>query len=184
MSHTRYTQAGSLDYKDAGRRVRLARQRLQESKAEISDGQRSFRLASSARAWRVFAVCAERTASWSKGSDSVHVRTIAKEAGLPENKVSVILKAFDAGGIFSWVKDDGRYSQGLLSLPSFAAPDPLAGPEEKRREKKVPPEEQCTIYREPKHLEIKCGKRIMGGDGDWADVCEEHARSYGWQPDS
>ena len=123
-TNSSYTRAGSIGFAEAGRRLRASRQRLLES-AELSD---------SVRAWKIWAACAELTASWSKGSDRVHVATIANLAGLRADKVSPILRAFHEQGIFGWVKSTvpkERRSPGILSLPSLGIKETKQTPEAK-----------------------------------------------------
>ncbi|MFL5962206.1 MAG: hypothetical protein ACJ757_04870 [Gaiellaceae bacterium] len=113
-SKPQYTKAGAMNFAEVGRKIRVSRQRLTDSD-ELGD---------SVRAWKIWAACSELTASWSKGSDRVHVRTIANLAGLRADKVSPILYKFAEQGIFGWVKDQGKRSPGILSLPSLAEPEP------------------------------------------------------------
>lgn len=117
----KYTQAGTLTSVEVGRRFRASRENLAHSQFILIEGtgknERRTDLSDSARAWKVWAVCAELTASWSKASDRVHVRTIANRAGLREDKVSPILRAFHEEAVFGWVKDEGKRSAGLLTLP-------------------------------------------------------------------
>lgn len=109
------------DYVDASRRFRLSRQRLAESEL---DGQ--------ARAWKLWAVCMERTAGYSKSADRVHVVTLANLAGMRDDKASALLREFDRLGVVVWRKDTGRRSPGFLALPSWVEPDggprPSSGP--------------------------------------------------------
>src|SRR3954451_14903563 len=112
MSKPHYTKAGSLGIAEVGRKIRASRSRLVESE-ELGD---------SARAWKIWAACQELTASWSKGSDRVHVATIANMCNLRADKVSPILYKFDEEGIFGWVKDGGSRKPGILSLPSLGEP--------------------------------------------------------------
>ena len=134
----KYTDAGSLSRPEVGRRIRASRRRLADSDLEFLASGRKTKLATSARSWRVWAVCSELTASWGKGSDRVHVATIANLAGLREDKVSPILRAFDEEGIFSWRKETGRRGKGLLSLPPLSEPEP-----ESRSEKPTPRKPKC-----------------------------------------
>jgi hypothetical protein len=113
-----YTKAGSLNIAETGRRIRASRRRLTESEE----------LNGSLRAWKVWAACSELTASWSKGSDRVHVLSIANLADLRPDKVSPILRKFHELGIFGWVKDEGKRSPGILSLPSLGEKPERAAP--------------------------------------------------------
>lgn len=83
-------------------------------------------LANSPRAWRIWAVCAELTASYSKSADRVYVSTIANLANVRPDHASPVLRQFDAEGIYIWRKDVGRKSPGFLALPSYAEPKPSA----------------------------------------------------------
>lgn len=97
-----------IAYKDAGRKMRLSRQRLAESE-----------LHTSGRAWRVWAACIELTASYSKNAERTTVVEIAALAGIRPARVSPILRDFDRLGVFTWRKDRGRRSPGLLVLPAL-----------------------------------------------------------------
>jgi hypothetical protein len=101
-----------IEYKEACRRSRLSRQRLMESE-----------LSGQARAWRLWAVCNEMTAGYSKSADKIHVVTLANMASMRDDKASGLLYEFDRLGVFIWRKDKGRRSTGFLALPSFAEPD-------------------------------------------------------------
>lgn len=118
MAKFDYTRAGSLDADAANERVRLSRQRLMDSERVLADGARSGRLANSARAWQVWAVCVCMTATFRKGSDKTAARFIADQAGLRTDKVTPILRAFTDEGIFIWTPPTGR-GLGLLSLPGL-----------------------------------------------------------------
>ena len=113
--------ATRIDYKEAGRRSRLSRQRLMESEE----------LSGLARAWRLWAVCNELTAGYSKSADRIHVVTLANLAGIRADKASRLLRDFDRLGIFIWRKDAGRKSPGFLALPSWVEPDGKPKPERK-----------------------------------------------------
>lgn len=117
-----YTKAGSMPIAEVGRKIRLSQQRLLHSD-----------LSSLHSAWRVWAACSILTASWSKGSDRVHVVTIANLAGLRPDKVSPILRKFHEQGIFGWVKDTGSRQPGILSLPSLGERE-LAAPRTPRED--------------------------------------------------
>lgn len=108
---TRITER--IKYADAGRKLRLSRQRLAESELGRSK---------SPRAWRVWAACIEATASYSKGAERIYVSEIAKTAGMRPDKVSPILMEFDRLGVFGWKKDKGRRSTGFLTLPALDTP--------------------------------------------------------------
>lgn len=107
-----------ITYKEAGERYRLSRERLLASPE----------LSGSLRAWRLWAVCMEETASYSKAADRVHAATLAGKAGLRRDKVSEILYAFDAQGVLVWRKDRGSRSPGFLALPSLHKNPDLGAP--------------------------------------------------------
>ena len=112
-----------IPYKDAGQRLRLSRQRLAESEFVLVEGngksERRTKLATNSRAWRLWAVCIERTASYSQAADRTYVESLASLTGMRPDKVTPLLRAFDSEGVFVWRKDRGRISKGFLALPSL-----------------------------------------------------------------
>ncbi len=95
----------------------MSRQRLADSD-----------LASQARAWKLWAVCNELTAGYSKSADRVHVVTLANMAGMRDDKASAMLREFDRLGVFIWRKDTGTRRKGFLALPSWSEPDATPKP--------------------------------------------------------
>jgi hypothetical protein len=115
-------------YKEACRRSRLSRQRLMDSE-----------LSGQARAWRLWAVCNELTAGYSKSADRIHVRTLANMADMRDDKASPLLRHFDRLGVFIWRKDQGSRKTGFLALPSWVEPDADAGSSTKGQPKRSAP---------------------------------------------
>lgn len=101
-------EPGSLDSKEAGARVRLSRKRLAASD-----------LGGTVRAWRLWAVCVEATASYGRAADLTFATALAKRAGIPHGMASKFLRQFDELGVFQWPREERRGDRKarLLALP-------------------------------------------------------------------
>ena len=157
-----------ISFVEAARRSRLSRQRLMDS-AELSG---------LARAWKLWAVCNELTASYSKSADRVHVVTLANKAGIRADKASGLLRDFDRQGIFIWRKDQGSRSKGFLALPSFAEPDgePRPAKPPKTSKPRCPDHPEVELWLNTGHREDSAYvAKIVNPDGS-AWCCAECTR--------
>lgn len=96
--------------KELGQRVRLSRERLAASE-----------LASTVRAWRLWAVCIDYTASYTRASYQTFVVTLGREAGVKPQVASGLLRRFDELGVFCWkAAPRGSKLASELGLPELS----------------------------------------------------------------